>query len=329
MGAHRSHSEGFHASRWRCGACAPTILIVFLTALPGRAVDLVFRDGFESCDGSAWSSAPILPDCSTPLDCPSPAPGQACVAGRFRSTENNAAICVDPVSAAVCTGIGTGGPCALRVEVADGLAFLSNPGAASPIAVAERVIDGCGRFRLSGFAVPATGFAAVYIDDATGAADLHLLTAEVVAVASQDQLEGQRGYVLRHEIDAAWTVSAGAPFGTQTFAERGVFVPIFLHGEIPVAGVTVTASGAPRVDDDFYFSDLDPDHRTTVSAAQASTGANGSALLVDSTLETHSGSGSEPPGCAWPTTVAATAAGLALVQELRAEVLGGGGGICP
>jgi hypothetical protein len=302
----------------------------WLAAPPAaRAGEPIFADGFEVCDATHWSSASGLPDCSAELACAAPSPGEACVAGRLFDLETSRRLCTSPVSTSPCAGSGAGGPCALEIRVFEAFSLLSDPGGAIPLAADETRIDGCGRFRVSGFPAPGLGFGAVSADDAGDSADAHLRSAALRPMAGGSTIEDLPLYVVRHATDAAWTSSAGDPFSDATFGETGTYVAIFLHAGAPVAGVQLLSDGSPVATDDFYFSDSAPASRSVVDAGLAATGVNGSALFVPDSIAGVSGSGGEPEGCSWPEAVGGSAPGLVVVQELAAEVDGQPGVACP
>lgn len=278
-----------------------------------------FADGFESCDAS----------CATELTCPTPQPGQACVAGRILDVQNSAPVCNAPSGTAVCTGIGPGGPCALALRVYDSLDYISNPIGATPIAASEMMIDGCGRFRISGLNVPAAGTALILIDDAFGAPELSTPAASVYPISSGLKLEQMHLYRVRHSTDKSWNTTAGSPFGGDTFGELGTHAAIFLHAGVPVEGVQLLSNGNAVVSSDYYFSDLNPLGRSTVDANLTETGPNGTALLVTTAMSTISGTGGEPEGCVWPLVLSGSAPGLVQVGEYRAVLEGAPSTICP
>lgn len=297
-------------------ACVSLMLMLFPSPLPAQAL---FQDGFEGCHAS----------CTAELTCPAQQAGKACIAGRFLGMEASTPVCTVPSSSAVCTDIEVGGPCALAVRVYDALTFISNPPAASPIASTENTIDSCGRFRISGFSVPASGFALALVDDAPGASDFHVPAAGIYPLASGQELENISSYVLRNSTNQAWTTTAGSPFGGSTFAQQGTYAAIFRHAGNPVAGVHLLSNDSEVASSDFYFSDSQAFRRSTVDASQPATGANGTALFVTGTITPITGTGNEPVGCVWPAYVGGSAPGVVVVKEFPAEVNGAPGTPCP
>ena len=116
--------------------------------------------------------------------------------------------------------------------------------------------------------------------------------------------------------------------GANPFANQGVLAMVFRHAGVPVAGVTVRQNGNVIPNDDYYFSDAGKT-RATIDPPRTMTGPNGTALVLHSSSPVpHTGTGSEPAGCRWPTALAATIPGVVFVQLKDAELVGGGGP-CP
>jgi len=279
----------------------------------------VFEDGFEGCHQS----------CSTELTCPTQRPGEACVSGRLINVQDDQPICALPANAGVCTGSSSEGPCALTLRVYDALAFVQNPLGAVPLEPLESLVDGCGRFRLSAFTKPVSGFGLASVDDGTGTPDLHVLSAGMLPMPDGAEVDQVRLFAVRHTTDQAWTTSAGNPFGGNTFAQAGTYVAIFRHAETSVAGVALRSNGSAVSGSDYYFADLDSQNRQTVDAGLASTGANGTGLFVTGSITLITGEGGEPDGCSWPMAQGGSAPGLVVVHEFNAELSGQAGVACP
>ena len=270
-------------------------------------------------------------DCSTPLVCATPQAGKISVCGQILDIETGQPVQTDGVRTDACQSPATGGPCALVTAFFDVTAFVTNPQTARPQAVESLTIDECGRFRAVNVdpptgALPALGIG-VFDHPASGTMD-HALSGGAFPAMPGQIIQGVRAYAVKRTTDMAWTTSAGNPaaLGGQTFAQKGVYVALFRYGALPVAGVQITAGMPPMVTDPantFYFSsgngmttvrDVDP-------AAQM-TSSNGAGLLVDSTLQPHSGVGSEMTGCSWPIDNAASLPGVVFVQERHLFVTG-------
>lgn len=312
----------------RFAAPALATVLTLLLAPAANAQVAIFLDGFESCDGALWSTATGVPDCSSDLVCAAQPAGKGCVAGRLVDVETSARICAPAVNPAPCTGnFALGGPCVIAVRAYDGVDFLNDPGVAAPLATDETVVDGCGRFRLSGIALPGSSFAAISADDATGAADVLTLAADFFSLPNQALLEHRRLYAMTYTTDQTWADNAGLPGGS--FAEIGAVVLPFLHAAAPAASVEVRVNGSPDAADDYYFVDVSPTLRRTPYGVLTHTLDDGTALLLGVGLGGVSGSGGEPAGCVWPQVILGSNPGIVIVHELAAEVSGSPGTVCP
>jgi hypothetical protein len=309
--------------------CGPFAILLLLPLASAVAQEAIFADGFECCDAASWSGSTGVGACAAGLACGAQDADEICLAGRLFDFATSRPVTTTPSSEATCTTVGQGGPCALAIRAFDALAFLSNPGGATPLTTGESLVDACGRFRLSGVADPSLGFALLAVDDASGAANDHVVSAVARPVAGGDEVEGLTLDAIGIGVDADWTTDAGAPFGADTFASRGAVALVFLHGGEPVAGVTARAQGAADAGADFYFSDPSAGSRVEVDAGAAATGANGTALVADNDLVERDGVGGLAAGCVWESALAGGAAGVVLVQRLRAVVDGEPTQECP
>lgn len=272
------------------------------------------RDGVKVCVGTGGTS------CNLP--CPTPMPGRMTLCGEIRDVETDASIGPSGTGELCVRGSPTAsGPCSLQIDFFDALQFAQNPTGTNPIMGGNVQLNDCGQFVASDIPPPALEFIAIGADDnENGSNDDYALAGVALPAAPNLLVRDITTYVVRKSTDAAWTSSAGNPLpGGQSFVDRGVYVPIFLHKDNPVSGVVVLEADAPQTDEDYYFSDTSPTSRTTVDPGQTSTGANGSALLVDSELVMHSGQGSEGmlEGCEWPSDLADAIPGVAFVQVRR------------
>lgn len=211
------------------------------------------------------------------------------------------------------------GPCALEAHVFDAIAFASDPQTATDLAADEVLVNECGQVRITNLVPAGAQYVAVALRNATGVTT-HRVTGLAMPVATGKAIKGVPLFALRTTTDQAWTTSAGLTGAT--FADRGVYVGIFLHGQAPVPGVKLTRTGTISADDDYYFSDTSPTTRSTIEAAQAQTGANGTALMLGASgnLTQYSGTGAEATSCKWPSDLGDQIAGTAFVQP-RLEVL--------
>lgn len=230
------------------------------------------------------------------------------------------------------------GPCSLGVGTVDPVAFQVDPENPVQIPVDELYLDDCGRFRAINTERPAIGFVGLAIDDITDTGDLTgtpiqetvVGTGMVILASAGETIRNWRGYSLSRATDEAWRVSAGDPFGGQTFSDVGVYMGVFLHGDTPAPDVVLTGGGATRPDDDYYFAVSDTGTtRMTVDVTRDATGPNGAGLFINSTLGLHGGTGGEPAGCDWPSDLAGTVAGVIFFQEKSAHVEGDPDTPCP
>lgn len=274
-----------------------------------------FMTGVNS-DGTVQCSAAGGPpaDCSVDLVCPTPSAGKACIAGRLFDLESNTVLVASVSPESLCGEGAFGGPCLLSVDVFDALEFVANPAGATPLSYTQNQVDGCGRFKFEDITPSALGFATVVIDDAIN----HETSAHVIPLAQDQVVEQFNALAVRSDTVQQWTDTAGSPFGSQTFAERGVLFALFLDSGAPQTGVTITRNSSIQSADDFYFSDNDPDSRSAIGGS-TSTGQNGAGLMVDSDLVNHSGTGGEPPDCVWPSQLQDAIPGVVTVAAFTAE----------
>ena len=262
-------------------------------------VDYVHVDGFE---------APV--DCTQDLACSAPAEGTVCLAGRISEAGTSRPMKAFKHAERSCAEGAIGGACDLRLRSYDAIELAANPSGATPLA-ANVYVDGCARFRITDQAVPALGFLAVVADDSglLPEHDFHVPSALFRSVSANAQIEDQELVVARHDTDARWTQSAGAPFGADSFADVGVLLFRFRASAVPAPGVTLLRNGSTQPALDWYFTDASIFARTEVSGAATATGTNGSALITGGGLSTYTGAGGEPAGCAWPSANAAAIPG--------------------
>lgn len=269
--------------------------------------------------GVIWSLALCPPAaaqiCDTPLTCPVPSPGHSCVSGQLYEMETSELVRAASPSGDPCTLETADGPCSIELKAFDGLSFYQNPLTALPLP-ANIVVDDCGFYLVSEFPTPTLGFVAITTDDAS-ASDNLIVAASSMGISPGDQFNATPLYTFRVTTDQAWTDSAGDPFVGQTFSEKGVLVGIFFNDSEPAPGTVVTRNYSAQPSDDFYFGDVNPFVRSTVNSALSSTGTNGTALMVNSDLVDHGGSGGEAPGCEWPAHLVKSVPGTVAVQEFH------------
>ncbi len=296
----------FAVRNWTVG-----LFIVLGCGGSGRSVT---SDGAPAAiDASTQDDADLVtcagqgPQVCSPMPCQPAGAGMVRVCGRLVNLETSQPIAVADPLAACCDSAAPApdGPCSLTIDTQE---------ASMPPAPPVVRINDCGFYTLLARA-PSAGYLTITVDDA-GAIDDHAPTASSIPVSSGVVRSDLSLYALRRSTDEKWTQTAGDPFGGQTFSEIGVFVQIFVddNGQ-PGVGVTSTANGSP-VADAYYFSDTDPALRATVAPGQSATGANGTALLVNTPLVNHSGTGGDlPVGCSWSSGLAGAIAGYATVGE--------------
>ena len=259
------------------------------------------------------------------LGCPQPDPGKVTVCGTLLDVASSAPIEVAGATGARCESASQGGPCALELNFYDALEFSQNPTGAAPLPYDELVVNECGSFMASNIPVPALGFLGIGVDDAAAAVDEHVLSGVAMAAAPGQRISAMNTYVVQRSSDQLWTTTAANPFGVTTFNQRGAVLIIYQDcAGNPAAGVQISSDSSTRPADDYYFSDVDPLARTTVAPALVATGANGSALLVNSALVDHGGEGGAPPGCYWPSALAKSIPGVTFITERHPEDDGSG-----
>jgi hypothetical protein len=261
--------------------------------------------------GSVNSAEPLIFVPSTPvcdLQCSTPPPGKFCIAGQLRDTEDNQPILSDSL---------------IEIALYDGLAFAQNPAGAIPLAADSITINNCGQFLAQGVTPPGLGFAVITTEDAVEGVDDYLTTGAMFPIAADSQVDGINLFATRYTTDEKWNISAGYPFTAGlSFYEVGAFLPVFMHQGEPVEGVFITVNDGIQVADDFYFSDSTSNLRTAIDVNLTATGINGAGIIVNSPLTIHSGIGSEPFGCEWPSSLAKSIAGVLLVHEMNSVQVG-------
>lgn len=267
-------------------------LLLLVVACAHNEVELGDALDGGTADAQPTPDGPPAGSCDTPLPCPEPTTGtsQVSVCGRIADLETSDWI----------------GVIGLQVSVHDPLTFVSDPAGSQPIATTTS--DECGRYVFADVARPFNGFVAVTVDD-VAPADAYVPTVVASPVESGQVLQ-LTAWATRHTTDEGWSFTAGLP--APTFGERGVHARIFTVAGVPQEGIVLTAGGESDPAGDYYFSDSDPRLRRTIDKDLTSTGANGTALIMDGTLISYSGEGG---GCTWPSTLAATPPGAVFVTE--------------
>lgn len=270
--------------------------------------------GVTTCIGTGGGS------CGAPLPCPPPEAGKMTICGRILELENDSPV-VDPAAQqqACAGGAGTPtGPCSLGIRPFDAVAFASNPQGATPLAVAETLMDACGRFRLTNITITNVTYVGLGLDDRTqpGPAGNTVTTGVAVQAAAGSVVRGLDVFTVKPATIAMWTQTAGL---AQSILAGGVYVSLFRAGKTGLAGaadVVVTRGSMPAPADDYYFA-ANESTRVAIDRTASKTGKNGAALLVGSALGPHGGAGGLPATCAWEPKVGAAVPGVVLVQSRR------------
>jgi hypothetical protein len=275
---------------------------------PEQADAIIFYPPDAGTDGPP--PVPFDPsDCSTANEkpCPDPSsPDGISVCGRIYDVETGAQV-TPGIIGEVCRDGVTDGACVLDIEPYDALAYAQDTSIA-PQSYASKYMDSCGRFQLVDVINPSLGFLGLGIDD-RGATDDYGIGGAAFATNDGERVEGMDAFAVRHATDASWTSAAGLT--GDSFVERGVILMAFFDAaDQPADGVIVTEGTGPEVDNDYYFSDTTTETRRTLAPLQAATGANGSALKINSALVEHSGTGG---GCTnWSSALATAIRGVML-----------------
>lgn len=295
---------------------------------PDTTEAVVDENGVIQCKGIGG-----VGDCTTEITCPQPDSGRMTVCGQLYDIASNQPLVGEVGSTARCPVDGSGvGVCKLELKYYDALAFANNPAGTPELATEDDADDGgggvvtyldnCGRFKAHNIVPPQLGFLAIGSDDHDRVAeDTYVRGGVAMPAAANVRRTEVSLHATTHDIDQMWTTSAGNPFPNgQTFVERGVYLPIFLHGDTRVPGVKITNAGAVEPLKDYYFSDATEGAITTVDETTplSETGINGAGLMVDVALSPKSGVGGEPAGCEWPEDLGAAIPGVVFIQERHA-----------
>lgn len=291
----------------------------------GANTVIVINDaGVPVCVGTGGTGT----DCNQPINCPQPTEANSLsICGRIYDLEDS-------------TPLDDGNPANgepyrdVVLRVYDPLAFATDP-IHAPI-VKTGAPDSCGRFAITNIPISmlGSGFVAVTTDDAGGTDNLVLTGIADVASAGAT-LTGRRAWVFRRSTDMLWSNQAGLM--GMTFGTRGVYIPIFVSGTpippftgggptpgVQVASISTGGQREVQSANDYYFDDTGPLLRKALSQTRPATGANGTALFINASLNNYSGVGAEPAGTCWQKTLAASPMTAAFVQERTAS-----SGDCP
>ena len=305
------------------GACIP---VLPPTQCGPNTVEEVGEDGVVVCVGVGGGS------CDQPIACSQPDATFTTICGQIFDIEDGTPVQDgdgSDTTACVVDDPAETGPCSLELFAYDAIQFANDPEDAQPLAADELTIDRCGRFRVVNARVPTAGIIALALqDNSNGTVDEVALSGIAARVSPGLRVADRELYSVRNDTDAAWTSSAGDPFGATSFAEKGVAAVIFRHAGDPVPGVVATLGGDAQPADDYYFESAETT-LSTIDPAADETGDNGAGLLVNiSGVVTLSGMGAEPGGCEWASELAASPAGAVFVTS-RVPVDETNGEECP
>jgi len=257
--------------------------------------------------------------CGSEALCPPPESGKATICGRIWDVETDQPIRESTVNVEMqCdpNNPRADGPCSLSIRFVDATNH-------SMVLAPEGGVytDDCNRFRARNIPAPPSGVIAILTDDATGTTDRHRMTVVNVPVALANPAPGTRAYVTRTTTDVAWSTPA---FGSgATFADRGVLALTFAYQLAPRMNVQARRDGTLIPADDYYFTDMGI-ARTSLSTSLTATGANGTALIVNSSTRiAHDGTGGEPSTCQWPSAVVGSVPGVVTIHRIDAETATG------
>jgi hypothetical protein len=263
--------------------------------------------------------------CESNLPCPNESSGgKHTICGRIFDVQTGLALTAAVPNQGEC---GAGGAddiaCELSVRFVDALVFAGDI-TAGALTSDPVYLDDCGRFRAQNVAHPGTGAIGVAVDD-EGANDNHVLTGVALLVTSGQFVNGLDAYSCTVATEQDWSDDVGV----SSLLDQGVFVAQFLYDDAPAAGVTITAGGSPAPASDYYWDDVDPTMRTSVSTTQSVSGPNGLAMITDfAGLPQFSGQGGIPATCEWTSAQAGAVPGVLFFSQ-REAVLDGTNTPCP
>ncbi len=263
----------------------------------------------------------LLGACGLPLTCPAPSsPELATVCGQLYDVRTQAPLRSPSAEGVMCDPMNPSadGPCSVCINAYAPASLVDAPGDAVPLHSEAIELDDCGRFRMIDVAPPTDASVALLAGNCNPVANAWAPTAVSLLTSPQMRVPDQRLFASERALDAEWTASAGAPFGTDTYVDRGAVLETFVHGEAPRAGVTLTVNGRPVPNATYYFSEADDGTLSRIDTARTETGVTGSALVVGTDFVLHGGSGAEPFGCVWPAQLAASIPGVLFVQHKSA-----------
>ena len=277
--------------------------------------------GVTTCIGTGGGG------CDTPIACPAPTGGtKMTICGQIYDFENNTKYAESGGASSNCDPMApaASGPCALQIIPYDAIAFGTNPGTATPLAVDSVTIDKCGRYRVAGIETSGTGpFIGLGIDDAgqpLGPTGTTVTVGVAVPKADGPVVQGFEGWIVKATTTGMWQSTGGPPLSGGIYAgifrkhKKGVGDPFEIQ-----SGVTITDMGNTIPTRDYYFQAAETNHQN-IDAAATATGANGTVLVTGAMVSestAYSGQGGLGAGCRWEPHAAASLAGIVFIQVYR------------
>jgi hypothetical protein len=303
----------------KAGQCVPDHVTM---CDPSTTITQTDSQGNVTCVGTGTQG------CGAPIGCPAPAQGKVTICGQLLDLETSAPIADGNATGKACTATTSSGPCSMTIKAYDAIAFAGDPTGAAELTHDPIVIDDCGRYRVANIQPNGAAFIGIGLDDAMGAPDTHRLSGVAIPTVASKAAPGIPAYAMKTSTDTSWTSQAGLTGGS--FADRGVYVGIFLHGTMPVSGVKVVRGGVTNPAQHFYFKDTDPSMRSMIDTAATATGVNGTAVTIgNGSLTTYTGSGSEPANCKWPSLMGDEIPMVAFIEPLVAVLASNPNMNCP
>jgi hypothetical protein len=272
--------------------------------------------------------------CNGTFACPTPAQGKQTICGQLYDITNNSKF-QGAATGSLCTGSETTGPCALKITPYDALAFGGNPNGTPPLANGGTEIDDCGRYRVKDIAQPGSPYIGLGIDDKTATtvgdpSGITNTTGVATGAVPDSAYNGLEAWIAPKATTDMWTSTGGPP------VSGGIYVSIFRAHKCDVngnnctgdklanaAGVTITKSGSPVMNNDYYFPPTQTDH-TSIDMNATATGSNGTGLLTNASVINdpplaYSGQNglSDPVNCKWESKSAASIPNIVFFQVYR------------
>jgi hypothetical protein len=293
---------------------------------PSTTMPVINPDGSVTCQGIN-DKVP----CGSPISCPAPSTGKQTVCGQLYNIEDNTPFQAAGGDGSRCMGGETEGPCALRMDAYDASLFAGDPMGTTPLNVADKYLDNCGRYKFIDITPPAAPFLGLGFDDAmasnlgpggiTNAVGVALPTAPDTAT---DKFEA---WIATSATTTAWATSGGPSLAT------GFHVLIFRAHKCDAtgtctgdrfanqAGVQIYKGSTAVSSSDYYFDAADTD-RTMIDTNATTTGANGTGLLTgarvtDNLVWTGMGGITDTTNCTWEQHAAASIPGVVTFQIYR------------